>query len=65
MNKFEKQLDEVFDKLKKTGRISRNWCLSRGITRLAALINKLKQNKYKFSANYTANKSDYVYVLKK
>lgn len=56
------QFQLVWDKLKTTGMITRNWCLKRNITRLAKYMNELKNNKVKFSANYDGK--DYVYRLK-
>lgn len=60
------QFQIVWNKLKTTGLVSRNWCLRRNITRLAKYMNVIKDSGVKFSANYdiTPTKSDYVYRLK-
>lgn len=45
---MEKQISFVIKELRKKGKISRNQCLSKNITRLGAIIAELKNDKWKF-----------------
>lgn len=56
------QFSIVWNKLKTTGIVSRNWCLKRNITRLGAYMCEIKKSGVKFSANYDGK--DYKYRLK-
>lgn len=60
------QFQVVWEKLRTTGMITRDWCLKRNITRLSAYMKVIKNSGVKFSANYdiTPTKRDYVYRLK-
>jgi len=60
--KQETQLQIIIKQLKKTGRISRNWCLQKYITRLGARMSDIKKAGIKFSAGY--QDGDYVYILR-
>ena len=51
----------VLAELKRTGSVSRNWCLQNYITRLAAIINDLKEDGYKIDGSKVGN--DYKYFL--
>ena len=55
------QLKTVLDRLEETGEISRNYCLSRYISRLSAIIYSLKKKDYKFKEGW--KDGDYVYTL--
>lgn len=59
------QIKFVKTKIHQNGKISRNECLKNYITRLGAIIYKLKQSGYSFRADYVkkdnGTKSDYVY----
>lgn len=61
------QIDFVLKTLKKNGKISRNYCLKNSITRLGALIYKLKTQGYKIGAYREVKKGwgvgDYIYYL--
>lgn len=61
------QLKVIKWKLEKEGSISRNWALSRYISRLGAYICDLKAEGYKFTAGYkkVKNGRDFVYFLVK
>lgn len=52
--------------LKKTGRVSRNQCLRLYISRLGAIINRLKHEGYKFETKRIKTKKskygDFVYI---
>ncbi len=56
------QMDIIKAELKRSGKISRNWCLQRFITRLGARIIDLKNEGWKFKAGFTEN-NDYLYVV--
>lgn len=56
------QKDIVKDKLKTTGEITRNWCLSQYISRLSAIIQILEQEGWEFETS--SRGGDYVYTLK-
>jgi len=55
----------VEDILLEDGEISRNYCLSRFITRLGAIIWKLKDRGYEITGQYvkTATGKDFIYKL--
>lgn len=58
------QIQLVKNRLKDTGRISRNFCLSMHISRLGAIIANLKNRGYEFTAYYQPNEhggKDYIY----
>lgn len=59
------QLEWVLHRLTKYGHITRNQCLRAYISRLGAIIAKLKSQGYQFQAHYKTTKSgkDYVYKL--
>ena len=59
------QLEQVRNKLKKDGFVTRDWCLNRRIT-LGALIVKLKNEGWEFKAGYEKYEfgQDYVYYGK-
>jgi len=66
----KKQIDFVLERLEKNGQISRNECLRNYISRLGAIISKLKKKGYKFEAFYVEVDTpwggvgrDYVYRL--
>jgi|TARA_R100001530_G_scaffold903_2_gene1571 hypothetical protein len=55
------QEEIVKNRLRQTGRVSRNWCLQRYISRLSAIMLGLKKKGWKFS---TKNEDgNYVYIL--
>ena len=56
----------VIKELLQTGQISRNYCLSLGITRLGAIVEKLNKNGWELKGKYikTNGGKDYVYFLK-
>jgi len=56
------QMDIIKAELKRSGKISRNWCLKRFITRLSAYILFLRNEGWKFKAGFTEN-NDYLYVV--
>lgn len=58
-------MDWIKSRLKKTGRITRNQCLRRYISRLGARINDLKKEGWGFRGYYkkTRNGMDYVYEM--
>ena len=59
------QEQRIYKKLKQ-GRVSRNWALDNRITsRLSAYILEFKKAGYEFSANYTADREDYLYIVTK
>jgi len=58
----QSQLNLIKWKLNKDGNISRNWCLSRNITRLGSYICQLKYEDYDFIRRYTKNRKNYEYV---
>lgn len=66
---MQSQLSYVGEQLKKNGRISRNQCLGRRITRLGALIKMLQYAGWTFlkpERYYTSSRNwDYIYYLKK
>ena len=53
----------ILEQLRANGYVSRNWCLSQGVTRLGAYIADLKAEGYEFTANY--DKGNYEYHLVK
>ena len=58
------QIQFVKNRLKDTGRISRNFCLSLRISRLGAIIDNLKKQGFEFTAYYQPNEHggrDYIY----
>lgn len=59
--KTQKELVE--EQLKKYGKVSRNWCLKRYISRLGAIIHLLKQEGLEIVGLYqkSGNGQDYVY----
>lgn len=72
------QQPKIIDRLRETGAVSRNWCLSKGITRLGSIINDLVAVGYTFDSHQSKtgkcmmhgkwvkerHTRDYVYVLK-
>lgn len=65
---MKKQSQESFVKeyLLKTGSISRNYALSKKITRLAAIIHRLKKRKVfsALSVLTVSDNNDYFYIIK-
>lgn len=64
--KKEPQIDIVFNKLREDKKVSRNWCLRRYITRLAAIIARLRAETDMIIEGYyvkTKNGKDYVYFI--
>jgi len=64
--KNQTQVQWVKIQLKKYGYITRNQCLSRFISRLGAIICKLKNEGYQFNAYYAETHNggnDYVYEI--
>lgn len=59
------QIEWVYKQLKKYGKITRNQCLKNYISRLGAIIYKLKKEGFNFDAGYTIKGHDYIYYLKK
>lgn len=63
------QLNFVKNELKTKGYITRNECLAKFISRLGALINKLKNQGWEFDTSYIetphGHGKDYKYTLKK
>jgi hypothetical protein len=61
----QKQEDWVKEKLFEKGYITRNECLAEYITRLGAIINRLKKKGYGFEAKYvkTPYGKDFVYKI--
>lgn len=57
----EPQLVTVRRQLKETGQVSRNYCLERNITRLSAIILKLRAMGWGFEAGPLGG--DYVYKV--
>ena len=57
----------VIDRLNKTGMISRNYCLSKYISRLSDIIFRLKQAGWEIEGETkkTKNGSDFIYRVKK
>lgn len=55
------QKQQIVNKLRETGYVSRNWALSIYISRLGAIIEVLEGKGWKFNAHYEG--SDYVYDL--
>ena len=57
------QLQWVKERIKETGEISRNECLANYISRLGAIIARLKEQGYEFDAGFrkTERGEDYVY----
>lgn len=64
-NKTQEKFVEAV--LKKKGKISRNFCLQRYISRLSAIIFTLKTKGYKIEGQFVKTKHgrDYVYYLTK
>lgn len=67
----EKQIDEVKEQLKKHGYVTRNWALRKYISRLGAIIGKLKKQGWDFEDGFFektetqwGDGEDYVYKLK-
>jgi hypothetical protein len=65
-----KQLEIVRGKLESEGSISRNWCLRNYISRLGALVAKLKEKGWQITGAYVPyikengeTGKDYVYTL--
>jgi hypothetical protein len=58
----ETQLKIVKDQLLKCGEVSRNWCLSQRLTRLASRILDLKKEGWTFKDPQKRN-GDYFYIL--
>ncbi len=52
----------VLKQLRSEGRVTRNWCLDKRITRLAAIMLDLKHEGVNFDTEETAH--DYIYTLK-
>lgn len=50
MKKSQQQI--VLERIEKTGKVSRNWCLQRNITRLSAIIQDLEEAGYNFETGY-------------
>ncbi|CAD7288251.1 helix-turn-helix domain-containing protein [Campylobacter suis] len=63
----ETQIDRVKTTLKEKGYITRNECLSRFISRLGAIIYRLKERGWEFRVEYfkTQYGKDYKYTLVK
>ena len=67
--KHQDQLTYVKAVLVRDGKVSRNWALQRYISRLGAIIYKLKLEGYKFTGEFVKTRSkfgsgrDYVYRL--
>lgn len=57
------QREQVIQKLKNDGMVSRNWALKRYISRLGALIFDLKEEGWEFDTKRRGG--DYIYELKK
>ena len=57
------QLDIIRAQIDEEGYVSRNWCLSRFITRLGARIIDLKREGYEFATSFDGG--DYVYTVTK
>lgn len=55
------QLEIIREKLESDGAVSRNWALQNYISRLGAIIYKLKEMNYNITGQYI-NK-DYIYIL--
>lgn len=62
----QSQRDFVINELAMFGEVSRNLCLKNYITRLGAIICKLKKEGYEINANYreTAYGKDFVYTVR-
>lgn len=60
MKKTQEEI--ILKQLALKGCVSRNWCLRRYISRLGAIINRLKKAGWNFETGY--DKGDYVYKLK-
>ena len=58
------QLEWVKRKIDTRGYITRNECLNHFVSRLGAIICRLKKQGYRFTAYYN-KKRDYIYELKK
>jgi hypothetical protein len=56
----------ILSALKEYGFVSRNWAIKNYITRLGAIMNRLKKRGIEFTAEYekTSNGQDYVYRIK-
>lgn len=63
MSKFKTQSDWVVNQLERYGKVSRNQCLSRYISRLGAIICDLKKAGWEIEGNYktTKNGKDFIY----
>ena len=67
----ETQKEKVRQQLLTVGYVTRNWALSRFITRLGAIVYELKQEGlniegfYNNDKLYGPNKRDYIYKIKK
>lgn len=61
------QTELIKQQLRTTGKVSRNWCLQRYISRLGALIQTLEDKGWVFKAYYkeTETGKDYIYELVK
>ncbi len=62
------QKEIVLKELRETGFVSRNWCLSNHISRLGAIMNRLKNEGIKFRTVSERTKDrvgDYKYILEK
>jgi len=61
------QTELIKQQLRTTGKVSRNWCLQRYISRLGALIETLESKGWVFKAYYkeTETGKDYIYELVK
>jgi hypothetical protein len=65
--KIKTQEQFIREQLEKKGSISRNFCLSRFISRLGAHINRLRNSGMEISGGYVSKNGgrDYVYKLVK
>jgi hypothetical protein len=67
LNMRNNQKTLILQRLNETGSVSRNWCLRNYISRLGAIIQRLEEEGYQFSAGYVEDKElgykDYVYTL--
>lgn len=62
--KKQTQLERVINKLNRDGFITRNECLRVYISRLGALINKLKVAGWEFEEGEYTDNGDYIYRVK-
>ena len=72
MKKNKSQIEIIKKKLENDGYVTRNWALSRYISRLGALIQFLKNDGWQFKTERIKNRyknintyGDYIYILVK